>query len=173
MSSLPGSVYAVPTTAIQKKQTKKKKSSPKKSSSKKSGSTNRSSKRAQAKKYIDRGKQRIKRKNYAGALSDFKKAHKLVPTKTTRNYIKKLTPMVASAKKKAASKPKTSVASASAVKPKSPYKLSDSIYKLTNDMDTSTRKMRSARMALKPLDTRSADEAVSYTHLTLPTNREV
>ena len=158
MSSLTGTVYAVPIAAVQKKQTKKKKSSPKKSSSKKSGSSNQSSKRAQAKKYIDRGKKRIKQKNYAGALSDFKKAHKLVPTKTTQNYIKKLTPMVASAKKKAASKPKTAVASRPAVKPKSPYKLSDSIYKLTNDMDTSTRKMRSARMALKPLDTRSADE---------------
>ena len=153
MSGLPVSLNAVPTAAIQKKQTKKKKSSPKKS-----GSSNQSSKRAQSKKYIDRGKKRIKQKNYAGALSDFKKAHKLVPTKTTQNYIKKLTPIVASAKKKAASKPKRSVASAPAVKPKSPYKLSDSIYKLTNDMDTSTRKMRSARMALKPLDTRSADE---------------
>ena len=158
VSSLPEPVFAGPAAAVQKKQTRKKKSSPKKSSSKKSGSSNQSAQAAQAKKYIGRGKQRIKQKNYAGALSDFQKAHKLAPSKTTQNYIKKLTPVVAASKKKTASKPKTLVASTPIPKPKSPYKLSDNIYKLTNHMDTSTRKMRSARMALKPLDTRSTEE---------------
>ena len=88
-------LYASSSEAVQNKQKRSKRSSSKKKA------PNASAKAAQAKKFINRGKQRIKQKNYAGALSDFKKAHKLAPSKSTQNYIKKLTPL---AKKTASTK---------------------------------------------------------------------
>ncbi len=117
----PEHLSASSSSAIQKKQTRSKKSSSKKKA------PNASAKKAQAKKYIDRGKQRIKQKNYAGALNDFQKAHKLAPSKSTQNYIKKLTPLAkktASAKSSGSAKKKP--APAPKAKPQSPYKLSDS-----------------------------------------------
>ena len=149
----PEHLSASSSSAIQKKQTRSKKSSSKKKA------PNASAKKAQAKKYIDRGKQRIKQKNYAGALNDFQKAHKLAPSKSTQNYIKKLTPLAkktASAKSSGSAKKKP--APAPKAKPQSPYKLSDSIYNLSNELNASTRMMRNARMALKPVDTRTPEE---------------
>ena len=147
-------VYASSSEAVQNKQKRSKRSSSKKRA------PNASAKAAQAKKYINRGKQRIKQKNYAGALSDFKKAHKLAPSKSTQNYIKKLTPLAkktASAKSSNSARKKSSSAVPKA-KAQSPYKLSDSIYNLSNELNASTRMMRNARMALKPVDTRTPAE---------------
>ena len=70
--------------STKKKPSGKRKSSSKKKSSKKAkGKKSSASKKAQVKKYVDRGKKRYKAKNYRGALGDFKKAHKIAPSKTT------------------------------------------------------------------------------------------
>ena len=69
---------------------KAKKSSKSSKQVKSSQSTNKS----KAAKYISRGKSRIKQKKYSDALSDFRKAHKLFPSKTTQNYIKRLLPII-------------------------------------------------------------------------------
>ena len=70
---------------------KKKRSSKKKSSKKVKGKKSSGSKKTQAKKYVDRGKKRYKAKKYRGALDDFKKAHKIAPSKTTNSYISRIT----------------------------------------------------------------------------------
>ena len=95
---------------------KKKRSSKKKSSGKKKRSSKKSSasKKAQAKKYVDRGKKRYKAKKYSGALGDFKKAHKIAPSKTTNSYISRVTGILkkGSSKKKAVVKAKKPTLSA-------------------------------------------------------------
>jgi len=149
IGSFPSILYS--SSSSQTTQTKKKKKSSKKSSSKKQSSS------SQSKKYIARGKQRVKQKNYRGALSDFKRAHKLAPSKLTQNYIKKLTPLAKKSSTKQINK-KTNVASKSKAKPKNPYKLSESIYDLSNELNSSTRRMRNARMSLKPVDNRTPAE---------------
>ena len=53
---------------------------------------------------------------------------------------------------------KTNVASRSKAKPKNPYKLSESICDLSNELNSSTRRMRNARMSLKPVDNRTPAE---------------
>ncbi len=136
---------------LQKKQARKKKISSEKSSSKKKSNS------TQSKKYIARGKQRVKQKNYKGALSDFKRAHKMAPSKLTQTYIKKLTPLAKKSASKQVSK-KSNLPTKSEVKPISPYKLSESIYDLSNKLNSSTRKMRNARMSLKPIDNKTPEE---------------
>ena len=79
-------------SSVKRKSSSKKKSSSKRKSSKKSkGKKSSASKKAQVKKYVDRGKKRYKAKNYRGALGDFKKAHKIAPSKTTNSYISRIT----------------------------------------------------------------------------------
>ena len=85
--------------AKKKKTSKKSSSKKKKSSSRKKSSSKKKSKgkkkkslkaSPQAKKYLNRAKKRYKAKKYKAALGDFKKAHKLSPSKTTSSYISKI-----------------------------------------------------------------------------------
>ena len=148
-SSLPLDLFAAAAAEPNLKspqQTKKKRSS--KSKKKTSGKSS-SKKAAQAKKYFDRGKKRIKAKDYQGALKDFKAADKLKPSKTTKSYIKRLSGMVSKKKKSAPAVAKR------VPEPKSVYQVSDNIYRMTYQLDASTQRIRSARQALKPMDTRS------------------
>ena len=82
-------LYAQRSTS--KKSTKKKSSGKKKRSKNSKSKKSSSSKKTQVKKYVDRGKKRYKAKNYRGALGDFKKAHKIAPSKTTNSYISRIT----------------------------------------------------------------------------------
>ncbi|MEC8839282.1 MAG: hypothetical protein VYA09_03960, partial [Candidatus Neomarinimicrobiota bacterium] len=127
--------------------TKKKASSRKKSKSKKKskGKKKKSSKSSpQAKKYLDRAKKRYKAKNYKAALGDFKKAHKLSPSKTTSSYISKINGIL-----KKGSNIKTS-----SVKSKKPtlsaMQLAGELYDLNNDLSDSRRKMGRAMKYIAP-----------------------
>lgn len=162
-SSLPPGLYAAapvepnlkPPQQTKKKKPSKKKSPKKRSSKPKkktSGKSSSSKKAAQAKKYTDRGKKRIKAKNYQGALKDFKAADKLKPSKATKSYIKKLTGLVNRGKKSA---PERTETAKRIPEPKSVYQVSDNIYRMTYRLDASTQRIRSARLALKPIDARS------------------
>ena len=119
---------------------KKKSSSRKKSKSKKKSSKS----NPQAKKYLDRGKKRLKAKNYKAALGDFKRAHKISPSKTTKSYISKINGLL----KKGSSK-KSSIA-----KPKKPslsaMQLAGELYDLNNDLSDSKRKMGRAMKYIDP-----------------------
>ena len=141
-------LYAQRSTS--KKSTKKKSSGKKKSSSKKKrskkakGKKSSGSKKAQAKKYVDRGKKRYKAKKYRGALDDFKKAHKIAPSKTTNSYISRITGILkkGSSKKKAVVKARKPTLSA--------MKLAGELYDLNNDLTDSRRRMGRAMKYLKP-----------------------
>lgn len=65
------------------------------SKKKKSSVKNSSAKKAQASKYSKRGASRAKKKDYAGALKDYKKAYKLVPSKTIKKRIQQLQKLTA------------------------------------------------------------------------------
>ena len=129
--------------STKKKSPGKKKSSSKRKSSKRSkGKKSSASKKAQVKKYVDRGKKRYKAKNYRGALGDFKKAHKIAPSKTTNSYISRITGIL----KKGKSKKKVAV---KAKKPTlSAMKLAGELYDLNNDLADSRRRMGRARKSI-------------------------
>ena len=131
--------------STKKKSSGKRKSTSKRKSSKKSKSKKSSaSKKAQVKKYVDRGKKRYKAKNYRGALGDFKKAHRIAPSKTTNSYISRITGIL----KKGTSKKKVAV---KAKKPTlSAIKLAGELYDLNNDLSDSRRRMGRAMKYLKP-----------------------
>jgi len=135
-------LYAQRSTS--KKSTKKKSSRKKKSSKKAKGKKSSGSKKAQAKKYVDRGKKRYKAKKYRGALDDFKKAHKIAPSKTTNSYISRITGILkkGSSKKKAVVKARKPTLSA--------MKLAGELYDLNNDLTDSRRRMGRAMKYLKP-----------------------
>ena len=131
--------------STKKKSSGKRKSSSKKKSSKKAkGKKSSGSKKAQAKKYVDRGKKRYKAKKYRGALDDFKKAHKIAPSKITNSYISRITGILkkGSSKKKAVVKAKKPTLSA--------MKLAGELYDLNNDLTDSRRRMGRAMKYLKP-----------------------
>ena len=133
---------------------KAKKSSKSSKQVKSSQSTNKS----KAAKYISRGKSRIKQKKYSDALSDFRKAHKLFPSKTTQNYIKRLLPIIkkqrsSSSNNKNLNKPvveKNSIPS--------PYELSKEFFEISNELESSIRKMKIATMNLKPIDNKTLEQ---------------
>ena len=133
---------------------KAKKSSKSSKQVKSSQSTNKS----KAGKYISRGKSRIKQKKYSDALSDFRKAHKLFPSKTTQNYIKRLLPIIkkqrsSSSNNKNLNKPvveKNSIPS--------PYELSKEFFEISNELESSIRKMKIATMNLKPIDNKTLEQ---------------
>ena len=133
---------------------KAKKSSKSSKQVKSSQSTNKS----KAAKYISRGKSRIKQKKYSDALSDFRKAHKLFPSKTTQNYIKRLLPIIkkqrsSSSNNKNLNKPvveKNSIPS--------PYQLSKEFFEISNELESSIRKMKIATMNLKPIDNKTLEQ---------------
>jgi len=131
--------------STKKKPSGKRKSSSKKKSSKKAkGKKSSASKKAQVKKYVDRGKKRYKAKNYRGALADFKKAHKIAPSKTTNSYISRITGILkkGTSKKKAVVKAKKPTLSA--------MKLAGELYDLNNDLSDSRRRMGRAMKYLQP-----------------------
>ncbi len=141
-------------SAAKKKRTSKKSSSKKKKSS--SRKKNRSKKKSkgkkkksakaspQAKKYLNRAKKRYKAKNYKAALGDFKKAHKLSPSKTTSSYISKINGIL-----KKGSRIKTP--SVQAKKPTlSAMQLAGELYDLNNDLTDSRRKMGRAMKYIAP-----------------------
>jgi len=142
-------------SATKKKSKSKKKasSSKKKSSSRKKGKSKKRSKgkkkksaksSPQAKKYLDRAKKRYKAKNYKSALGDFKKAHKLSPSKTTSTYISKINKILK----------KGSTVKSSSVRSKKPslsaMQLAGELYDLNNDLSDSRRKMGRAMKYLSP-----------------------
>tara|TARA_A100001037_G_scaffold175202_1_gene157074 strand:+ start:3 stop:1646 length:1644 start_codon:yes stop_codon:yes gene_type:complete len=121
---------------------------------KSSQSTNKS----KAAKYISRGKSRIKQKKYSDALSDFRKAHKLFPSKTTQNYIKRLLPII---KKQRASSSNNKNLNKSVVEKNSipsPYQLSKEFFEISNELESSIRKMKIATMNLKPIDNKTLEQ---------------
>ena len=141
-------------SAAKKKRTSKKTSSKKKKSSsrkksrskkKSKGKKKKSAKVSpQAKKYLNIAKKRYKAKNYKAALGDFKKAHKLSPTKTTSSYISKINGIL-----KKGSRIKTS--SVQAKKPTlSAMQLAGELYDLNNDLTDSRRKMGRAMKYIAP-----------------------
>ena len=133
---------------------KAKKSSKSSKQVKSSQSTNKS----KAAKYISRGKSRIKQKKYSDALSDFRKAHKLFPSKTTQNYIKRLLPII---KKQRASSSNNKNLNKSVVEKNSipsPYQLSKEFFEISNELESSIRKMKIATMNLKPIDNKTLEQ---------------
>lgn len=136
-------------------QNSKKKSS---SKSKQLKSSTSSSNKSRAAKFIARGKSRIKQKKYSEALSDFRKAHKLFPSKTSQNYIKRLLPIVKKQQTNS-TKNKNAKSLASNNKPiPSPYKLSKEFFQISNEFESSMRKMKIATMNLKPVNDKTPDE---------------
>jgi len=114
--------------------------------------------KSRAGKYVSRGKARIKQKKYLDALNDFKRAHRLYPSKTTQNYIKRLSSIVQ--KQKSQSNKNENKVSVPINKKsiQSPYKLSQDFFKLSSELEKSTRKMKIASMGLKPINVKSPEE---------------
>ena len=114
--------------------------------------------KTRAGKYISRGKARIKQKKYLDALNDFKKAHRLYPSKTTQNYIKRLASILQKQKSQSNNNEKKVSESINKKPIQSPYKLSQNFFKLSSELEKSTRKMKIASMGLKPVNDKSLEE---------------
>lgn len=139
-----------------KKKSSSKKQTPKSSAAKKASSQSRSKRVAQASAYAKRANQKLKAKDYAGALKDFQRADKLNPSKKIKSYIERLTNLL---KKREPVRQKPTVASAPAPpEPKSVYEVSDHIYQLTNELDAMIYRMGKAQSVLKPVERTSPRE---------------
>ncbi len=132
--------------------------SKKSSKSSKQVKTSQSNNKSRAAKYISRGKSRIKQKKYSDALSDFRKAHKLFPSKTTQNYIKKLLPIIKKQKNSSSNNKKVNNSLVEKNSIPSPHQLSKEFFEISNELESSMRKMKIATMNLKPIDNKTPDQ---------------
>lgn len=125
---------------------------------------------AMAKSYLKRANQKLKARDYAGALKDFQRADRLYPSKKTKSYISRLTAMmkkgsrgpgapgVASRRKvRRAPEGKAPPSSPPQAEPVNLGEISASFSKMTTRLDALAQEMERARQRLRPFEKGSAE----------------